>query len=64
MSYLAVISMYQFDETQEVGFVPYYSIDLEGKPTHIFKNNDSVHIQIISKDSHELISVLPSLIFK
>lgn len=56
--------MYQFDESQEVGFVPYYSIELEGKPLQIFKNNDSVHIEMISKDSHELISVLPSLIFK
>ena len=56
--------MFQFDDTQEVGFTKYQEMEIQGKPMQIFTNNDSIHVSAVSKEAIGLVSIMPNLIFK
>lgn len=57
--YRTTLRVFQFDDEQEVAFQPYEQIEIEGKPARTFQGNDSVHLQVASPHSNQLISVLP-----
>lgn len=59
-NYRTCLRVYQFDDAQEVGFMPYLRLELQGKPVQLFQGNESVHLSLTNREENQLISVMPA----